>query len=265
MPKINIDEIKVNYNKSGKGPPIVLLHGHGGNLHTFDPLIRRLSKKYTVYRYDQRGYGNTDKPLNPLYTTELWVDDLNKFISQIGLEKIHLGGHSMSGRICATYVKKFPNKVQSLITFNTTWFGSNPQAADNLLKTANIIEKEGMGIVVKNSRSLNSIPSNKKNIYKQVKNMMLQNEAKSYANGSKAVAYDFKNGERTDILKSIKCPTLITIGDRDSAPLQGAITMLRGIQNARLAVIPGSGHYTILEKPNIIGAVIKDFLEEIGD
>jgi pimeloyl-ACP methyl ester carboxylesterase len=58
---------------------------------------------------------------------------------------------------------------------------------------------------------------------------------------------------------------LIIIGDRDSAPLKGAIRMLRGIKNAELAVIPGSGHYSILEKPFFIEVILSDFLKQIHE
>ena len=62
----------------------------------------------------------------------------------------------------------------------------------------------------------------------------------------------------------MECPTQIVIGDRDSAPLEGALKMLRGIRLSRLAVIPGSGHYGILEKPELIKAVLADFLNTVG-
>jgi pimeloyl-ACP methyl ester carboxylesterase len=263
MPKIKIDDISVNYKKSGKGFPIVFLHGHGGNLHLFDSITKLLSSEFTIYSYDQRGYGSSDKPLDLPYSTNIWANDLHKFVSKLALEEFHLGGHSMSGRISSIYAKNHPEKVKSLVTFNTTWFGSNPKAAENLINTAKMIENKGMEAVIRTSKSLNSIPSNRKDVFEEVKKMLLNNNENSYANGSRAVANDFINNDINNILDAIYCPTLIVIGDRDSAPLEGAATMFSGIKNAQLAVIPGSGHYSLLEKTKILGLILNDFLISI--
>ena len=238
-----------------------MLHGHGGNLHLYDGISRYLSKKYEVFTYDQRGYGLSAKTLNPKYSTELWADDLYQFIKLMDLDHVILGGHSMSGRICATFVKKHPEYVEKLITFNTTWFGTNPIASESLERNATKIEKNGMDRVIQTSRSFTSIPDSRPRVRVWVKKMILKNDPFSFANGSRAVAFDFKSDSKEDILKSIKCPTMIVIGDRDSAPLEGAQMMLKKIKKSRLAVVPFSGHYSILEKPRIIHCILKDFLD----
>jgi len=79
----------------------------------------------------------------------------------------------------------------------------------------------------------------------------------------RAVARDFGAEFREDILKALKCPTLILIGDRDSAPLEGALKMYKTINDSRLAVIPASGHFSMLERPEVTKALILDFLKEV--
>lgn len=76
MPVIKVGDLNFKYEKDGSGPCVVLVHGHGENPHMFDGLTRQLKRHHTVVRYDQRGYGLTDKPLKPPYSTELWADDL---------------------------------------------------------------------------------------------------------------------------------------------------------------------------------------------
>jgi pimeloyl-ACP methyl ester carboxylesterase len=75
---------------------------------------------------------------------------------------------------------------------------------------------------------------------------------------------DFKGDSRNDLLEMVKIPTLIMIGDRDSAPLEGALFMHQKIEDSRLTVIPNSGHYSILEKPDYAYFVLKEFLDEIS-
>ena len=264
MSTVDINGLRVNYEREGSGPVIVFLHGHGGNLTLFNGLTAWLKRDYTVLRYDQRGYGRTEKPLHPPYSTNLWADDLHRLLIRLEIEEAIVGGHSMSGRICAIFAANYPEMVKGLMTFNTTWFGANPEAASSLERGAERIEEEGMAPVLRTSRSLNSIPEDRRKVRNTVEEMLLKNDPKSYALGSRAVALDFKGGSREDLLSAIECPTQIIIGDRDSAPLEGALRMLRGIKLSRLAVIPGSGHYCILEKPEFIEIVLADFLRVLG-
>lgn len=262
MPTLEVGDSTIYYEIEGSGQVITLLHGHGGTLRLFDGLTDFLKKDYTVLRYDQRGYGSSGKPIKPTYSTELWANDLYQVLENLGISRVIVGGHSMSGRICATFAMNHQHMVDGLITFNTTWFGANPKAAVSLEKSASRIEREGLSSVLKSSSSYNSILENREEIREIVKAMIMKNDPVSYANGSRAVALDFKGGSRKDILESLKCPTQIIIGDRDSAPLEGALRMLRGITDSRLAVIPGSGHYSILEKPHLIKNVVSDFLRD---
>lgn len=259
MPIVNVGSVKINYERDGTGPCVVFAHGHGDSLGFFEGLAAYLKRGYAVIRYDQRGYGLTDKPPEPPYSTKLWADDLCQFLKALRIKQAVVAGHSMSGRICATFAASHPEMVIGLITLNTTWFGTNPKGAEYLEKHAVKVEREGMRSALE-SPWLQTMPEKIRNSLAQE---VLRNDPASYARGTRAIADDFRGGFREDILKAIKCPTLILIGDRDSAPLQGAIKMHSEIVGSRLAVIPGSGHGSILERPEISKAVIIDFLNEI--
>ena len=263
MPKINIGKLNINFESEGSGYPIVFIHGHGSNLHFFDGLASYLKRDYTVYRYDQRGYGLTDKPLKPPYSTELWAEDLYWFFKKLGIKKAILGGHSMSGRILVTFTVSHPEMVEGLISLNCTWFGSNPKVSAELERDVSKVERDGMSAAVEWSPMVNAVPKSIPSIAELERGELLKNDPKSYALAMRAVAKDFGGDSREELLKALECPTLILIGDRDSAPLEGAIKMYKGIKNSRLAVIPFSGHCSILERPEISKAVIKDFVNEI--
>jgi len=260
LPIVKAGSINVNYEIDGVGPFVVFVHGHGTNLRFFDDLAAYMKREYAVIRYDQRGYGLTDKSLKPPYSTKIWANDLYQFISALGIKQAVVAGHSMGGRICATFAANHPEMVIGLITLNTTWFGTNPEAADYLENNAVQVEREGMRLAL-NNPWLQSIRREK--VRDSLAQEVLRNDPASYALGTRAVANDFRGGFREDILKAIKCPTMILIGDRDSAPIQGAIKMHSQIIGSRLAVIPASGHCSILERPEISTAVITDFLKEI--
>jgi len=262
MPAVRISGLRVNYERDGSGPFIVLAHGHGSNLQYFDNLADHLKRDYTMIRYDQRGYGLSDKPPKPPYSTELWADDLYQLLRALGIEEAVVAGHSMGGRVCATFAAKHREMARGLITLNTTWFGTNPKAADELERNASLVEKEGMRVALE-SPWIKTIPKSLPRVLDTVVQELLRNDPASYARGTRAIAQDFRGGFREDILKAIECPTLILIGDGDSAPLDGAVKMYREIKDSRLAVIPDSGHCSTLQRPEISMAAITDFLREI--
>ena len=253
MPTIEIDRLNINYDLKGSGLSVVLVHGHGGSSRFYGSLAGRLRNHYTVLTYDQRGYGLTDKPLDQPYSTELWAEDLYRLLTELSIKETVIGGHSMGGRVCAAFAASHPTMTTGLMMFNTTWFGSNPKAADEIERSIPKIEMEGMTGAPEFSR-----------LDTGGKQRMLSNDPKSYALGAKAVARDFRDQTRDNILDKIECPTLILNGDRDSAPLEGAIKSYERIKNSRLAVIPGSGHYSLLEKEEICAAIIIDFLQDIN-
>jgi len=264
MPKISVGGLSFNYWREGSGLCVALVHGHGENLHMFDGLTAKLKRNHTVIRYDQRGYGLTDKPLKPPYSTELWAADLHQLLSTLGIEEAVVAGHSMAGRMCAIFAARHPEMAKGLITLNTTWFGTNPKAADELEKNALRVETEGIKAALDYSPWISTIGRRRAEIKDNVRREILRNDPSAYALGLRAIATDFRDGAREEILKAVTCPTLVLIGDRDSAPLEGAIKMYREIKESRLAVIPNSGHLSLLDRPNVTQAIIAGFLTELS-
>jgi len=264
MPKISAGGLSFNYRKEGSGLCVTLAHGHGENLQMFDGLTAKLKRNHTVMRYDQRGYGLTDKPLKPPYSTELWAEDLHQLLSTLGIEEAVVAGHSMAGRICAIFAARHPEMAKGLITLNTTWFGTNPKAADMFEKNALRVKTEGIKAALDYSPWIVTIGKRRAEIKDKVRRETLKNDPSAYALGLRAIAADFRDSAREEILKAVRCPTLVLIGDRDSAPLEGAIKMHRGIKDSRLAVIPNSGHLSLLDRPRITEAIIAGFLEELA-
>ena len=90
---INIKGYNINYEVSGEGKPVVLVHGWLANLDTMKPLQNFLSKKFKVYNLDVIGFGKSDLPKRPL-STEDFANFLNDFLDALNIENPILIGHS---------------------------------------------------------------------------------------------------------------------------------------------------------------------------
>ena len=73
--KVEVRGANLWYRISGDGEPVVQIHGAGFGHFNFDPVTPELAKRFRVVDYDMRGYGQSDRPVQP-YDMEVWADDL---------------------------------------------------------------------------------------------------------------------------------------------------------------------------------------------
>jgi len=110
------------YELHGVGEPIVLIAGLGIDHTIFKLIIDQLLQKFKVLVFDNRGSGLTDKPDIP-YSIEMMADDTAALMSGVGIEKAHIIGISMGGRITIALLLQHPDKVKSLVLASTVAIG----------------------------------------------------------------------------------------------------------------------------------------------
>jgi esterase len=93
---------------------VVFIHGLGSSQKTFAEVAKRLSRKYQVLVYSQRGHGKTAARGRD-YSNELLARDLKGLVDHLGLGKVHMVGHSLGGRTAVKYAAMFPEHVKSLL------------------------------------------------------------------------------------------------------------------------------------------------------
>jgi len=99
-----MDSIDCAYSIAGKGPPILLVHGVGGNRRIWGGVIERLSSAFTCISSDLRGHGDSPKSDHPFGLDDL-VADLERLRGRLGLEQAHLFGHSLGGMVAPAYAR----------------------------------------------------------------------------------------------------------------------------------------------------------------
>lgn len=97
--QIEANNITLNYTQSGKGKPVILLHGNGEDLHVFDQLVNKLNAHFTVYAIDSRNHGESSKTED--FSYETMAEDIFQFIQNLQLKDVSVVGFS-DGAIIAT-------------------------------------------------------------------------------------------------------------------------------------------------------------------
>jgi pimeloyl-ACP methyl ester carboxylesterase len=108
-----VNGIRIFYEQSGKGKPIILLHGNGESHKIFDEVTERLIDHYTVYAVDSRGHGESTRVKELSY--EAMMEDIAELIRSLKIEKPILYGFSDGGIIGIMLAIKYPDLLSRLI------------------------------------------------------------------------------------------------------------------------------------------------------
>lgn len=115
---IDIDGLNVHYKDEGSGEPIVLIHGTGASLQTFDQWTDTLKQYYRVIRMDLPAFGLTGPKDDDDYSMESYVKFIDEFTQSLQLQDYVLGGNSLGGEIAWKYAYYHPEHVKGLVLLN---------------------------------------------------------------------------------------------------------------------------------------------------
>ena len=101
--------------QAGTGPPILMLHGLGGNKSSFLPTVAALAPSFRTIAVDLLGFGDSDKPLGASYGPEFQSRGIVRLMDALGLERAHFLGHSMGGRVALEHAFRAPARTDRLV------------------------------------------------------------------------------------------------------------------------------------------------------
>lgn len=252
---MKINNIEVNYIKEGNSDKsILLLHGWGANIDLFRGIINHLADRYTVYAIDMPGFGKTSEP-KTAWSVDDYVDFVIKFIEKMKINKLSLLGHSFGGRVIIKLANRDNLKFEldKLVLVDSA--GILPK---NKQKTVKTRVYKALKVIVGNNITKKVFPNALENLKKKF-------GSEDYKNASpimRSVLVKVVNENLEPLLPTIKQSTLLIWGTNDTAtPLSDAKIMEKLIPDAGIVEIKGAGHYSFLENPQLVNAVLDSFLE----
>jgi pimeloyl-ACP methyl ester carboxylesterase len=263
MPSIFVNGVNLYYEDHGTGEEIIVFaHGLLWSHKMFEAQVSTLSKNYRVIAYDHRGQGKSE--VKSPFDMDTVADDAIALIETLGLGKIHFAGLSMGGFVGMRLAARRPDLVKSLILLETS---ANAEPVENLPKyktLTGIVKWVGIIPPVANkvmhimfAESWLADKMNHSSIKRWKKELM--GNKKSITGPVEGVIY--RKGVEEE-LGRISCPTMVIVGDEDVATKPEKAKFIQmGIPGARLHVIPGAGHSSCIEKPEIVNQLLTDWLQ----
>ncbi len=259
------DRLHVRDTGPRDAPAVILLHGFGSSLHTWDDWASALETKFRVVRYDQPGFGLTGADPSGSYTDQRSMDVLAGLMDTLGIAKADIVGHSMGGRIAWRFAADYPDRVAKLVLIAPDGFASpgfEYGRAPDVPLMMRALPYVLPGFMLKSSLEAGyGDPSAMTNaIFTRYRDMML-------APGVRHAILDrmAQNAlvEPTALLNRIKAPTLLMWGEKDGmVPIDNAADYQRVVTGAQLERFPGMGHLLMEEKPMQTVQSLMAFLSE---
>ena len=263
--RAKIDGVCVNYELTGSGRCIALIHGMGDDLTLWANQITAFAKHYRVLGYDVRGFGKSDKPEEE-YSLESFSQDLYLLLKALKIDEAFVLGFSMGGVIAQRFALDYPQITKALIVVGSA-SECNQQAIERYETTADIVEKHGMKVLEREMegyfterRFFPAFAKRNPDLVARFREHWLGNDPKGYARAARAMA----KCALTPQLENIRCPTLIIVGDKDiSVGVGGSVIMNRRIAGSQLKIFRDCGHDPMTEQAELFNATVLEFLTKV--
>src|SRR5579863_190779 len=262
-------DIFVRYG--GHGPVVVLLHGYAENSDSWGPLAEGLMKDHTVVVPDLRGIGRSSKPTGG-YDKKTQAQDVRAVVTALGYDRTFVVAHDIGNMVAYAYAAIYPERVERLVVMDAPIPGIDPWTE--------ILQNPGVWHFNFHGPDAERLVAGRERIYfDRIWNDFTADPSKpdevtrdffaaTYAQPGgmragfaqfSAFSQDAKDNKIFEQTK-LTMPVLAVGGERSFGPLQ-AVIMRNVATNVREAVVAGSGHWLMEERPVETVALIRGFLD----
>ncbi len=260
--EVNGVRIGVYRDLRGKGPVLVFIHGFPGQISNWKYQLDYFRGKLPVVAYDQRGFGTSDKPERVSF--EEYLSDLEALLRKLDLkdEDVILIGHSFGGMVSEWYAGT--HTVRGLVLIGSL-VEMRPDLMDRiiwnfpsflwkpLLFSDNFLTRRLY-------RKLFFSPHTSEDVFED-----FMRDNKEYIELLPPHVFRYSkyyiNHSAEDVLRSIKCPTLVIVGQDDIVtPPRESERIHELVSSSRLVVLERSGHMVLYERPDEVNQLIEEFV-----
>jgi pimeloyl-ACP methyl ester carboxylesterase len=238
MPKyVRLGDVRTWYDEHGEGVPLVLLHPGGADARGWAPNLEALAAHFHVFTPERRGHGRTPDVEGPI-TYELMARDMIAFVEDVVDGPAHLVGMSAGASVALLVALRRPELARRVVLISGVFHrdGWIPRAIDPDAGPPEVLQ-----------RGYAELSPDGPDHYPIVAAKLTRT---NWEEPTLAVSD----------LSDVTSRTLVMLGDDDEVTLEHAIEMYRGLPDAELAVVPGTSHGLLHEKPALCNSILVDFL-----
>jgi pimeloyl-ACP methyl ester carboxylesterase/tetratricopeptide (TPR) repeat protein len=247
--------LRYAYKGDPTGTPVIMLHGFTDSWYSFSTVTPLLDSKYRVYILDQRGHGESDRPVGG-YAMQQFAADVVAFMDAMNLKQATLVGHSMGSFVAQHVAVEAPERVSKLV----------------LVASATSVRNDAVAELQREINALSDVVPEKfarefqlSTIYQPLSEEFLKNVVKESLKTPphvwREVVAELLSPDSSVQLKKIKAPTLILWGDKETiCPRSEQDLLVSGLRNSTLKVYTDTGHALHWERPERFAKDLQAFI-----
>jgi pimeloyl-ACP methyl ester carboxylesterase len=229
------------YEEQGRGEPLVVIHGGAVDSRFFNQNVGAFAERFRVIATDLWGHGRTADREGP-FSYESFARDISELIERVAGGPAHVLGHSVGSVVALTVAMRRPDLVRKLVQVS----GGFHHEAE--------VKMEGMGIDQMVEGTVAFLGASYGEVSPDGEDHFAVVVRKDFELSDREPAYSAQE------IGAIKHRTLVMAADDDITTLEHQLEFYRALPNGEMAVVPGTSHFLLQEKPALCNAIILDFL-----
>ena len=266
------DGVRLYYDDTGEGMPIVFVHEFAGDHRSWEPQVRFFSRRHRCIAYAARGYPPSDVPERAeSYSQKRAAADIRAVLDGAGVEWAHVVGLSMGAFATLHFGLEYPERALSLVAAGIG-YGAEKAREAQFRRDA---EEAARGFETRGSRAFAEVygsgaarvqfEAKDPRGWREFVDQLAEHAPLGAANTLRGVQaqrpslYDLEAE-----LKRLAVPVLIVAGDEDDNSLQPSLFLKLTIPACGLLVLPKTGHTINLEEPAAFNQAVADFFAQVA-
>lgn len=270
------DGVRLRFRDEGRSdaPAILLIHGFGESLHTWEPWVAELGANYRLVSMDLPGHGLTYTPQGWVPSPERYGRLIEEFARARGLERFILVGQSMGGDVAWRYARRRPDQVQALVLVSSAGWETEAEdlparaylaAVDNPLGRALLKNLDPERAVRAGLERAYADDSALTDALVERRTELLRAPGNRDVVLDLMVAWNRREPATAADLRALRMPVLVLHGAEDAVvPVEHGRKFQQAIPGAKLVVYPGVGHFVNEERPDRSSEDLYAFLSPIA-
>lgn len=258
--------MSIAFRVQGEGPPLVLVMGYRLSSAAWPAtFIEGLARRFSVITLDNRGTGQSDKPVDG-YAIANMARDVAAVLDELKIARAHMLGYSMGGAVAQELVRQFPDRVSGLVLCATNCGGPRavyaPPSVIRVMRELDGLKPEE---IARQIWQVTYSPGYLEK-HRELAEEQMQREiaAPTPLHGADLQFQAFAEFDCSGALPNVRSPTLVLTGDLDQlVSPQNSRIIASLIPGARLIVIPGCGHRVMWEATEECVALVSEFLSDV--
>ncbi len=265
------DGVKLHYEETGSGQPIVFVHEFAGDCRSYEAQMRFFGRRYRCVAFNARGYPPSDVPADPAsYSQAIARDDILAVLDGCGLDRAHIVGVSMGAFATLHFGLAYPARSSALAIVGCG-YGAAPQFHEQFLRESEAAARRFETVAMEDAARAYALGPARVQLLNKDPRGWEEFRAQLASHSPRGAALTLRGVQMrrpslydlSDAMRRVAVPTLVMTGDEDEQCLEPSLMMKRAIATAGLVVMPRTGHGVNLEEPARFNEILADFFHQV--